>query len=274
MASTKKSMIFGASRDEFTRGYDILGNIVIVKFRRGMKEKEKKKFANKFLRENRNVSTVLEKTGKFSGRLRTLKAGYIMGIKTKEALYKENGCIFRFNVESCYFSPRLANERREIAKDVKKMEKVLVLFGGVAPFAIIIAKNSKVERVVSVELGKECNKYAVENVKRNKVANKVEVIQGDVKRVLPKMKEKFYRIVMARPNLKESFLNVAFPRIKREGIIHYYGFYEEGKVDELEKLIREEAKKAKKIIKILKIKKVGDIGIRKFRYRADIKVLN
>ena len=253
--------------------YDILGNIALVKYSREMKFKEKKKFALKLLKEHKHISSVLEKSGKFSGRLRTLKTRFIAGEKTKEVLYKENSCVFRFNMDTCYFSPRLSSERREIASLVKKGEKVLVLFGGVAPFAIVIAKHSKAHEIVSVELGRECNKYALENVKRNK-CNNVKIIQGDVKRILPKLKEKYNRIVMARPNLKDSFLGVTFPKIKKLGVIHYYGFYLEDDVLGLKELIEQEAKKAKRKVKILGIKKAGDIGVRKFRYRCDLEVLN
>lgn len=255
-------------------GYDITGNIAIIKFKKGVKQTEKKKVANNLLKTQGSVRTVLEKSQKFSGRLRTLKTKYIAGEKNKEAFYKENNAEFRFNVETCYFSPRLASERKEIAAMVKKGEEVLVLFGGVAPFAIVIAKNSPASRVVSVELGRECSKYALENVKRNKLQNKVEIIQGDVNRILPKIKTKFDRIVMARPNLKASFLDVSYPKIKKGGIIHYYGFYNETDLAQLKELIEKEAKKAKRKIKILKIKKAGDIGVRKYRYRVDIKVLN
>src|SRR3989344_1710103 len=214
MANTKKSKIFGASRKVFTRGYDILGNIAIVKFDRDDKIKNKKKFSLVLMKKYPNLTTVLEKSGKFSGRLRTLKTKYILGEKTKEALYKENSCLFRFNVDTCYFSPRLASERKEIARLVKPRENVLVLFGGVAPFAIVIA----------------------------------------------------------RPNLNDSFLDVSFKKIKKGGIVHYYGFYEEEKLNELKELIENEAKKAKKKIRVIRIKKAGDIGVKKYRYRVDLKV--
>ncbi|MCU0642515.1 MAG: class I SAM-dependent methyltransferase family protein [archaeon] len=255
------------------KGQDILGNIAILKFERKTTQKEKKKEALAFLKKNKSVRTVLEKTNKFSGRLRTLKTKFLAGEKNLEALYNENGCAFRFNVESCYFSSRLAAERAKIAGMVKKGEDVLVMFGGVAPFAIVIAKHSKAGRVVSVELGKECSKYALVNAKRNKLSN-VEIIQGDVRRRLPKMRERFDRIVMARPNLEDNFLDVAFPRVKKNGIIHYYGFYLEDDVGRMREMILNEAEKAKKKIKILKIERAGDIGTYKFRYRADLKVLN
>lgn len=259
------------------KGYDIIGNIAVVKFDFKDSNIKKKRDAEKLMRENKSIRTVLEKAHKFSGRLRTIKTKFIAGENTKEVLYRENGCEFRFNLETCYFSPRLASERAEIANIVKKGEKVLVLFAGVAPFSIAIAKTGKPKRVVSVELGRECSKYALENARRNKLAKEVEIVQGDVRRVLPKMKkkkEKFSRIVMARPNLKDSFLDVTFPLIAKGGIMHYYGFYRESEVDNLRALILEEAKKAKKKIKILKIKKAGEIGVKAYRYRVDIRVLN
>ena len=259
--------------------YDIVGNIAIVKFDEKTKAREKKKIADVILKEHKSVKTVLEKKDRIKGRLRTPTTQWVLGEKTKEALYKENGCIFRFNVDSCYFSPRLSTERREIAESVKKKEKVLVMFGGVAPFAIAIAKLSKPESVVSVELGKNCYKYAKENVKLNKV-NNLEVFQGDVRRILgsgKKINEKFDRIVMARPNLRDSFLDIAFSVIKKKGMIHYYGF---GSVEDVEtnsclkELVKAEAEKAGRKIKIVNMKRAGDIAPYKYRYRVDFRVLD
>lgn len=254
------------------KGYDLLGNIAVVKFVRGAKLIDKKREADSIFKAHRSVRTVLEKSQRFKGRLRVQKTKWIAGEKTKEVLYRENGCEFRLNVDRCYFSPRLAGDRLEIAIMVKKKEEVLVMFGGVAPYAIVIAKLSKPKKIVSVELGRECSKYALENVKRNKV--NVDVIRGDVRKVLPKFKGKFDRIVMARPNLKDSFLDVVFSRIKKGGEIHYYGFYLEREIDKLRELIDYESRKAGKNIKIARIKKAGDIGARRFRYRVDLRVLN
>jgi tRNA (guanine37-N1)-methyltransferase len=257
-------------------GYDVVGNIAILKFDRGVSISLKKKFALNYLDKHKAVNTVLEKVGKFSGRLRTLKTKFLAGDKTLEALYRENGCEFRFNVETCYFSPRLSEERKNIASFVKSKERVLVMFGGVAPFAIVIAKNSKASEVYSVELGRECSKYAIENVRRNKLIGKVHIVQGDVRKVIPssKVSGKFDRIVMSRPNLTDSFLDVAFSVCKKGTIIHYYGFYHEDEINSLNSLILNEASKSRKKVKVIRIVKAGDIGARKFRYRADVKVLN
>jgi len=251
--------------------YDIVGNIAIIKSE-GKTRKEVKQVAKKLL-ERPNIKTVVEKEGHFHGRLRTIKTKHVAGVKTLSAEYKENGCVFKLDVEKAYFSSRLTNERLEVAKMVKKGDNVLVMFAGVAPFSIVIAKSKKPRRVVSMELGRIPSKYAKENVKLNHVENIVEVIQGDVKKQIPKLKEKFDVIVMARPNLKDSFLVDALKVAKKGTRIVYYGFcHEEG----LKKMIDDlkiEAKSVKKKLKILKKKEAGNIAPYKYRYRIDMKVL-
>ena len=93
------------------RAFDVLGNIAIVNFPKESKLKDKKKFAEKILKQ-KPIKTVLEKQGKVKGRLRKIQTKYLAGEKTKEVLYRENNCVFRFNIDSTYFSPRLSNERK------------------------------------------------------------------------------------------------------------------------------------------------------------------
>lgn len=255
------------------KSFDILGNIVILKFDEKTKKTEKVKTAKALLKEHGNIKTVLEKSDRVRGRLRTIKTTHLAGEKNKVALYRENGCWFKFDVETSYFSPRLSNERKEVANQIKKGEVVLVMFAGVAPFSIIIAKLSKAKKVYSVEINREASKFAKENVQINKLDN-IEVIQGDIKRIIPKFvakKLKFDRIVMPRANLKDTFLEQAFKVIKKGGIINYYGFTRDH--EEIIVSINEEAKKAKKKIKILKVKKAGDIAPYKYRWRVDMNVL-
>ncbi len=255
------------------KGYDVFGNIVVMKFSKDAKAKDKKKFAEKFLKENKPITTVLEKTGKFKGRLRKMQTRYIMGEKTKEALYKENGCVFRFNIDTTYFSPRLGNERKEISKVVRKGENVLVMFAGVAPYSVVIAKNSKAGKVVSVEINKEANKYAKLNVELNKLKKRVEIVPGDIKKVVKKLDEKFDVIVMPRPQLKDSFLREAFMLSKKKTRIYYYDFCNQEETKKIVEGIKLEAKKYGKKIKILRVKSAGEIAPYKIRVRVDFRVL-
>ena len=256
------------------RSFNVLGNIAVVNFSDKTKISDKKKFAEQLLKEHSNIKTILEKSRKFSGRLRKMKTRYLAGEKNKEVLYKENNCVFRFNLDTTYFSPRLSNERKEVASKIKKNEKVLVMFAGVGPYSICIAKNSKA-KVYSNEINREANKYAELNIKLNNVGDKVELSSGDIKKVAKKLQKiKFNVIVMPRPRLKESFLKEAFMLSKKNTRIFYYDFCKIEDKNKIIEKIKNEAKKSKKKIKILRIKNAGEIAPYKIRIRVDFVVAN
>jgi len=259
------------------RAFSYFGDIALVNFPKTTSQKEKKEFAKKILKENKSVKTVLEKSSRFKGRLRKMQTKHLTGEKNKEVLYKENNCTFRFNIDSTYFSPRLSNERKEIAKLIKKNEEVLVMFAGVAPFPIVIAKNSDAKKVYSNELNRIANKYAKLNISLNKLKEKVELLPGDAKKVAIKLKKankKFDVIVMARPQLKDSFLEDAFKLTKKGTRIYYYDFCQSEDINLIIEKIKNEAKKANKKIKIINTKKAGEIAPYKIRLRVDFKLLN
>ena len=253
--------------------YDLLGNIALVKFPENFKVKDKKKFAERLLKEQKGTRTVLEKVGKIKGRLRKISTKLIAGENTKEVLYKENGCVFRFDIDKTYFSPRLSNERKEISSLIKKGETVLVMFAGVAPFSIVIAKNSQAKKVYSNEINREANKYAELNIKLNKLKDKIELIPGDAKKLSEKLKQKFDVIVMPRPQLKETFLEEAFKLSKKGTRIYYYGFCKEDEIDDMKEIIWNEAKKARKSIKLLLVKRAGELSPSKIRLRVDFQII-
>ena len=58
------------------------------------------------------------------------------------------------------------------------------MFSGIAPFPIVISKNSKANEIYGVEINPNAHKYALENLKLNKISN-IKLFEGDVKTVLP-----------------------------------------------------------------------------------------
>jgi tRNA (guanine37-N1)-methyltransferase len=267
-----------------TRAYDIFGNVALVKFPRGTSAGAKKKFAEKIMKGNKSVRTVLEKTGKFKGRLRKQETRWIAGEKTKEVLYRENGCVFRFNIDKTYFSPRLSNERKEIAEKIKGGD-VLVMFAGVGPYSVVIAKHSNARRVYSNEINAQANEYGKQNIEMNKLKGKVIMLNGNIQDVATKVKrglkvnnesvpKNFDVIVMPRPQLKESFLKEAFNLSKKGTRIFYYDFCKDDETDLIVNKIKLEAGKHKKKIKILNVKTAGEIAPYKVRVRVDFKLLN
>ncbi|MCF7910092.1 hypothetical protein K9L16_00275 [Candidatus Pacearchaeota archaeon] len=259
--------------------FDFLGNIAVVKFPEDFSERKKKQFAKNLIKSNKAIKTVLEKKGKISGRLRKLELNYLAGEKTQEVLYKENNCVFRFDIGTTYFSPRLSNERKEIAGEIKKGESVFVMFAGVGPYPIVIAKNSQASRVVYNEINRIANKYGKLNIELNNLKNKIEIASGDIKRVVKNFadkKEIFDVIVMPRPQLKETFLQEAFALAKsgKKGTrIYYYDFCNVDEIDEKVNLVKEKAREAGKKIKIFRVKKAGEIAPYKIRLRIDFKVV-
>lgn len=253
------------------RGFGVIGSIAIVNLPLPLRRKGKVIGAE--LLKLKNIQTVVNKVGEVKGKLRKTSFKIIAGERTFETLHKESGCRFRLDISKMYFSPRLSEDRLEIARQVKKGEKVIVMFAGILPYPIIIAKHSKAKEVWAIELNKAAAKYAEENIKLNKV--KVNFIQGDVKKVVPKLKkEKFDRIVMTRPQIKETFLKEAFSLARKGTIVHFHGFLSEEEIPmvAIEK-IKEAAKKAKRKVKILRWKVIGELAPYKYRARIDFKIL-
>jgi tRNA (guanine37-N1)-methyltransferase len=64
------------------------------------------------------------------------------------------------DIGKAYFSPRLTNDRLIIAKQVRAGEVVGTLFGGIGPFALVIAKKQPlVKKAFTVELNPEAHKH-------------------------------------------------------------------------------------------------------------------
>lgn len=259
---------------EIPGSYDVVGDIAILKFE-DKPVRYKKKLAKKLLEQQKNIKTVVEKAEKVKGRLRTINTNWLAGEKKIETVHKESGCRFKVNLEECYFSPRLSNERLEVAEKIERGDKVLVMFAGLAPYSIVIARKAEPKKVYSVEIGRKCSELAEINVEKNNVEDLVEVIQGDVKLQIPKLVDKglvFDKIVMPRPQLDDTFLEQAFSVSKKGTQIIYYGFGES--IEEIKEQIKEEADKEGKEIKILEEDTAGNIAPYRFRYRICFEVTN
>ena len=251
---------------EFKGSFDIIGNIVLFN---KLPKKEEKKIANKILKLNKNIKTVLLKTKKISGKYRLPKYKFLAGINTKETLHKESSCLFKLDVEKCYFSPRLGHERLRIAKQIKNNEVILLMFSGIAPFPIVISKHSKAKEIYAVEMNHEAVDYAIENLKLNKI-NNIKLFNGNVKHILPKLKHKFDRIIMPAPKNAENYLNLIKNKVKKNTVIHFYDFCNEK--DFPNKIIRK-IKKHFKRIKVLNIVKCGNISPYNYRICVDFQIL-
>ncbi len=253
------------------RGFEIIGDIVIVDIPDEIMDL-KNEIVEWILSKHKHVKTIMRKTGEVSGEFRVARYEIIYGRET-ETIAKEFGCKLKVDPTKVYYTSKLSGERERIARLVKANERVLVMFAGIGPYAIIIAKIANPKEVVGVELNPEAVKYFRENIKLNKVEGIVKAIEGDVRDVVPKLPGKFDRIVMPAPYNAEDFINIATLKIKEGGFIHFYTFAGEEEVEKKAEEIRGRFAEVGCDVEIIFWRECGNFAPRVNRYVYDIKVL-
>ncbi|MBI3027776.1 class I SAM-dependent methyltransferase family protein [Candidatus Woesearchaeota archaeon] len=237
--------------------FDVVGDILIFsEFPKELAKKEKV-IGQTILDNYHHIKTILKKTKKYSGKFRTPELKFICGEDRKETTHKENNVFIKLDVEKVYFSQRMASERKRVAEFIKPNESVLVMFSGSGVYPLVISKNSKCKEVYGVEINPIAHKYAIENIKKNKLEGKIRLFFGDVKKVIPKLNKKFDRILMPLPKGGKDFLELTLNHIKKSGIIHYYDFLHEDEFDKAEDKVKKACEKLKAKYKILNVVKCG-----------------
>jgi tRNA (guanine37-N1)-methyltransferase len=276
LADVLKKKFTKKEREFLITSFDMVGNIAIIEVREELRHKEKI-IGAALLEMHKNVKTVCRKEGEHSGIYRTQKLRIIAGKRTKETTHRESSCMLKLNVEKCYFSVRSGTERLRIAGLVDERakkgnkEKVLIMFSGIAPFACVIGRNSEYEKIVCIEMNPAAHKYAQENIIKNKLKDTNAII-GDVRKIVPKLNEKFDRIVMPLPRTAEEFLETALIASKKGTIIHLYGFLAEDEFEDYKKKIKKICKESDIKAKILRVVKCGQFSPRIFRICVDFEI--
>ena len=254
--------------------FDTVGSIAIVEIDDELVQKEQE-IAKAILCQNKQITTVLKKGGGHEGELRLQKMVFLAGKETKETIVKENGVRLKIDVEGVYYSVRSATERKRLAQQVMPGERILVMFSGAAPYPCVLAKSTKADEIVGIELNERGHELGLENLRLNRL-NNVVLIQGDVRDVIPelaKSKIVFDRIVMPLPHTGHDFLDEAFSVSKKGTFLHLYDFEKEGEFEKAAEKTEIGAKRNKRKIKVLGIVPSGQHSPRVFRVCVDFEVL-
>ncbi len=251
-------------------GFDTVGEIAILDINESVKKYEKE-IASNILKLHNNITTVVKKASEHAGEFRLQMYTHLAGKKTLVTIHKENNARIKLDISKVYYSPRSSTERLRVAKQIKPGENVLVMFSGCGPFVFVIAKNSKAKNIVGIELNPEGHKFALENKKINKVENVV-LLNGDVRKIIPTLNEKFDRIVMPLPKTGELFLKDAITVAKKNTIIHFYDF--ENEVGFIKTAKKKIENRLGKKIKVLNGTLCGSYSPALSRICIDFKVLN
>ncbi|CAG8493209.1 2991_t:CDS:10 [Cetraspora pellucida] len=151
-------------RDEFLPWKYIIGQIILDK--------------------NPNITTVVNKTDVIDTTYRFFKMEILAGENNMIAEMKESNCRFRFDFSQVYWNSRLHTEHSRLLSMFKKGEYICDVFAGVGPFAIPAAKKGCI--VYANDLNPSSYNYLVENIKLNKVQDKVHPYNLDGKLFISK----------------------------------------------------------------------------------------
>jgi len=203
--------------------FDVIGSkdkaVAIIEGNEG-KEIE---IAQNIMDENENIKTVLKKLSERKGRYRTREYKIVAGGDDTEVIHKEHGYMIKVDPLKSYFSVRESTERQRVAEQVSPGEVVMVMFAGVGPYAIAIAKRQpKVEKVVCVEINPHAVEYMKDNIRINKLSHKIVPVLGDVRDVSSEWYGKCDRVVMPLPLESKDFLDIAVYCCKKGGVVHFY----------------------------------------------------
>ncbi len=228
-----KNDLSGEELGEVPTSFDVVGDIAVIKIPESLLE-HKELIGETLMEVQGNVNTVLRQTSPVSGELRTRDLEIIAGEEKTETTHKEYGCSFKVDLEKVYFSPRLGHERNRIAKQVEPGEVVTNMFAGVGCYSILIAVLSEPGKVYSIDKNEHAVEYMRENVRINKVGEKVIPIRGDAREVIEEhLQNEADRVLMPLPEFARDFFDSALQTLKPEGgVIHFYDYGEEPEVFE------------------------------------------
>ncbi|MBI4894320.1 MAG: hypothetical protein HY833_01135 [Candidatus Aenigmarchaeota archaeon] len=206
-------------------GMDIVGSgdrmVALVELEEGS-EKKIEDVAKEVIAENKNVVSVLQKFPGTKGSYRTKTYKFVAGDSNTEVLHKEYGYLLRLDPQKVYFSPRESTVRQHVSSRVRPGDRVLVMFAGVGPYPVCMAKSQPLlSEIVAVEFNPEAFRYMKDNIRINKIAHLVTPLMGDVRIVCANMSGQFDKIVMPMVEAFD-FIDVAADCCKSGGLIQVY----------------------------------------------------
>lgn len=215
---------------QVSNSYDIIGDIAVIRLPPDCKD-DQQEIAQAIMSVHKNVKIVMAQTSAVQGEYRTRRLAHVAGEERSVTQYMESGCVFSVDVAECYLSPRLSYERMRVARQVKDGEVVVNMFAGIGCFSLITAKHSGVSKAYSIDINPTAFKFMKENVRINRVYEKVIPILGDARKIIEtRLRHTADRVLMPLPEKALEYLPSAVSALKENGgWIHYYNFEHSGK---------------------------------------------
>lgn len=249
--------------------YDTLGSVALVKMADEMAPYAAQ-IGKAIIATQKSIKTVCMDSGVVD-EFRTRNVKVVAGEKTTETTHREYGMTFKMDVAKVFFSPRLATERENVAKQVMPGEVVIDMFAGIGPFSILIAKTRSPKVVYAIDMNPDAIAFMKENIALNKAIN-VQPLAGDARELVGGL-EKADRIIMNLPHNASEFVSDAIKSLKPGGIIHYYEIIEEPKLAERLEAMADAARREGRVMKELARRKVKSYSPTMNFYALDLQFL-
>ena len=223
-----KNMRVPRGRKEYLpRGFQRIGHVVILNLRPEVSGLAKR-ISQVVLDNYPYVRTVCLAAG-VSGELRKPSVRWLAGERKTEATHTENRCKFRLDVTRVMLSKGNLQERGRVPGLVRNGEVIADMFAGIGYFCMPIARNARPERVYAIEKNPESFRYLKENIRLNRVQDKVTPILGDCREI--RMGNVADRVMMGYLPDTSEYLPAAFEALKPGGgVIHYHDNYRESEL--------------------------------------------
>lgn len=253
--------------------YQKIGDIIILNLKEELWKNEEE-IGQVLIEKIPNTRTVCRRTGFIKNQYREPQVKVIAGDRNTETIHKEHGVVFKFDVNDIMFAKGNLNERKRITNLVRKDETIVDMFAGIGYFSIGIAKFSEPKKVYSIEINFVSYHYLWENIKLNKVENKIIPILGDCVIEMPRLGRIADRVIMGLLPSSKDYLLDAMKVVKQNGIIHYHGT---GKKEGWKELF-EDVETAADIMgfkaKLVRKIKVKSYAPKVYHWVLDCKILN
>jgi len=289
----------GRKKRIIPRSFDVIGDVAYL---HSMPEEgDPETIGKAIMKKNKSIKVVVARQSTLGGSERAPGEGglaIIAGAKRSPLIttHTEFGIRCVVDLNHCFFSPRMGQERLRICQQVARGEDVLVCFAGVGMEAIQISGRTEASSVVAVELNEVavlCARRGHKMLRNNKAvkttgaAERLQILQGDVLEVLPSLDRTFDRILAPRPKEGkmdgdlgtgdggEAFLRVLLRHMKDGGECHWYDFVADHEYPACERtrsLIERVCSEQGLAMEVLHAAHVGSVAKRQLRVCLDFKI--
>jgi tRNA (guanine37-N1)-methyltransferase len=201
------------------RAFDVIGDIVLIRLPKELRPDAREIGAAllTFVPGARRVGGDMGVHGE--ARLRRLEP--LAGTGSWRTIYRENGLEFVVDLETAYFSPRLAREHARVASEVRPLETVWDLCCGIGPFALTIARLGVAARIIAVDSNPAAIALLKENADRLRVAKRIEARNEPVEQFLTRSGTA-NRVILNLPHEGIKYLPSVSAAVAPGGTLHYY----------------------------------------------------